>query len=541
MEKRTPSQLWEAFWPRLLVALIIAVSLAGIADHDLWTPDEPREAAISLSMSQSGDFLIPELAGKPFVEKPPLFYIIASFFLRVFGQLIGNTAALRLVSACFGLLTLLFTYLLGKIYFDRQKALIAAGILATTFGFVHVTHWLLVDNALMFFITASVWALAKAYPDLPGSRDSRLFYLPLAGMLAAFAFLAKGMIGPLIIFIAWLGIFIPWVKYGGVGQPCPTEPNGLPAVLRPAMQAGGTGCPALPRLKFPFFKFDACLGYHALALIAFGLICAIWIIAFSLQGGPELFREWWWTNHFGRFTGAAQDLGHISPWYYYFYVLPIYLLPWIIPFAAAIVFFLKKAWRGEAMAKGCLLFIFWSLGTFLLLSLSATKRDIYLSALLPAGALLCLYGPEKARGLARVTGPSFQRFLMIAAGCYAVLLMIACPIIDRYKSYGPAFRSMADAIRAHPELKIAGWNFDETTTAGFYYYCGFVFPSIADQKVLDDILQGRNIRFNGALFLKKNAGQNYLPARENQVIFETRMGKRRLLQLLAAPDYKHRQ
>jgi len=510
--------------------MIIAVSLSGIMDHDLWTPDEPREAAITLSMSQSGNMIIPELAGQPFVEKPPLFYIAASFFLLGFGKIIGNTAALRLVSACFGLGTLLFTYLLGKIYFDRQKALVAAGILATMIGFVHVTHWLLVDNALMFFITASVWALAKAY------ENNRFSCLPLAGILAAGAFLAKGLIGPIIIGLAWLGIFIPWVnKIGRRGRdaaalPLPRATRGLPESENYNGRTRVSGPAA--SLK----SLHAIIGYHALALIAFGLISAIWIIAFALKGGPELFREWWWTNHFGRFTGAAHDLGHISPWYYYFSVLPVYLLPWIVPFIAAIILFLKKAWRGETISSGCLLFIFWSLGAFLLLSLSATKRDIYLSALLPACALLCLYGPEKARGLARVTGASFQRLLIITAGCYAVLLIIACPIIDRHKSYGPAFRSMADAIRAHPELKIAGWNLDETTVAGFYYYCGLVLPSISDQKMLDDILQGRNIRFNGALILEKNAVQNDLPDKGNQVIFESRMGKRRLLQLIAVEE-----
>ena len=155
--------LSDNFWPKMLIILLIILSLAGIANHELWTPDEPREAAISLSMSQSGNFLIPELAGKAFVEKPPLFYIIASFFLLGLGEILGNTFALRLVSVCFGLLTLLFTYLLEKIYFGSKKALMAAGMLATMIGFVHVTHWLLVDNALMFFIIAAIWAMAQAY------------------------------------------------------------------------------------------------------------------------------------------------------------------------------------------------------------------------------------------------------------------------------------------------------------------------------------------------------------------------------------------
>jgi len=327
-------------------------------------------------------------------------------------------------------------------------------------------------------------------------------------------------------------------------------------------------------------------------------ISAGWITAFALKGGPELFREWWWTNHFGRFTGAANQLGHISPWYYYFSVLPVYLLPWIAPFIAAIIIFFKKAFRAEKIPAGLPLFIFWALGALLILSLSATKRDIYLSALLPACALLCVHGPggqaakvgEKIYwfwmfllfivlaafiaaplvgseffglslisftfgwrqilalatifisllALLRITAPFLQRFLIVATMCYSTLFIIICPIVDSYKSYGAAFRSSASAIKKKPELKVAGWNLDETTVAGFYYYCGLVFPSISDQKMLDNILQGRDFRFNGALTLEKNAvpSPNDLPENENQVIFESRMGRRRLLQLLAAPDWQ---
>ena len=247
------------------------------------------------------------------------------------------------------------------------------------------------------------------------------------------------------------------------------------------------------------------------------------------------------------------------------------------------------------MPHGVLLFIFWALGAVLLLSFSATKREIYLSAFLPACALLCIYGlsgragkvGEKIYGLwmfllfivlaafiaaplvggeffglsftfgwrqvlalatilisalvlLRLPAPFLQRFLIVATMCYSTLFIIICPVVDDYKSYGPAFRSAASAIKKNPELKVAGWNLDETTVASFYYYCGLVFPSISDQRMLDDILQGRNVRFNGALTLEKNAFPlpNDLPEKGNQVIFEGRMGKRRLLQLLAAPDWQ---
>jgi len=518
-----------------LIVLIALLSLAGIMNHELWTPDEPREAAIALSMSRTGNFIVPELADKPFVEKPPLFYMIASSFLLAFGKIIGDTSALRLTSACFGILTLVFTYLLSTIYFSRKKALIAAGILATTVGFVHVTHWLLVDNALMFFVVASIWAMAQAY-----ERD-RFSYLPLAGLFAGCAFLTKGVIGPMIIFIAWLELVAEWGC--GKAKTVPAKSGSAKADNAQHSTLNIEPKPSRSTLDVQRWMFNVSgaisrlltkkiLAFHLFALAIALAISAVWIIAFAIKGGPELFHEWWWNNHFGRFTGQSVNLGHISPWYYYFMILPVYLLPWIVPFISALAGVSKKIFRHEPLPKGSVLPLFWFLGAFLLLSLSATKRDIYLCILLPPCALLCAQclddsGPRLAR---------YRRLVMAAAIAWAALLTIACPIIDRAKNYAPAFRKTSAFIKSRPGLRPAGFNLDETTLAGFYYYCGLTLPALQNRPAAEKALEGRNEKHNAVLVLKKNDGAISLSDATNQVIFEARMGKRRLLQILAAKD-----
>jgi hypothetical protein len=108
-DRSMPGVAVPSFW---LVILCLAISLAGIFDHDLWTPDEPREAAIMLSMSRSGNLIVPELAGEPFVEKPPLYYAVGAGALRLLGPLLGATTAGRLTSVLWGLGALLMTALL---------------------------------------------------------------------------------------------------------------------------------------------------------------------------------------------------------------------------------------------------------------------------------------------------------------------------------------------------------------------------------------------------------------------------------------------
>lgn len=539
----------------LIIALMITVALAGIMDHDLWTPDEPREAAIALSMSRSGNLIVPELAGQPFVEKPPLFYIIASYFLLGLGPFLGYTAALRLVPACFGLGTLLMTYLLAKVYHDRQNALMAAAMLATMLGFVDVTHWLLVDNALMFFVVASIWTLAEVY------ERNRTFFLIPAGLFVACAFLTKGFIGPMIIFLAWIGLFMSRIK-----RP---EPKVLSA---------GTS-----------------VTYHAIALIIAVMIPAGWAAFFYNQAGPDLFKEWWWTNHFGRFTGQSTHLGHISPWYYYFPILPVFILPWLAPFLGSLGICIHKALRKQALPADAAMLAMWIFGALALFSLSATKREIYLCVLLPGCAIFCIHGLEwSLAGLANkvywlwiimlglaaaaaaalppvfssffdinlhsggqqipvvlgliagaltirsLNRPFLQRFLICTLLLYATLLTVFLPAMDALKSYGPAFRTATDAINCHPRINIAAWNLDETTRAGLYYYGNLTFPSLDDDAAAKKVLLGRHPRFNAVLTLTKKSSPNDLPCPPSQVIFEIRMGKRRILRLLAAPGWEQK-
>jgi hypothetical protein len=57
-----------------LLAVTAFLLCVNILDHSLWTPDEPRVAEIAREMAPTGDFLVSHLSGKPFLEKPPLFF-----------------------------------------------------------------------------------------------------------------------------------------------------------------------------------------------------------------------------------------------------------------------------------------------------------------------------------------------------------------------------------------------------------------------------------------------------------------------------------
>ena len=68
-----------------LLTLCAAWILFTLVGHDPWKPDEAYSFGLVLDFLERGDWVVPMLAGEPFLEKPPLFFITASAFARAFG------------------------------------------------------------------------------------------------------------------------------------------------------------------------------------------------------------------------------------------------------------------------------------------------------------------------------------------------------------------------------------------------------------------------------------------------------------------------
>jgi len=335
----------------VLILAVIAICFTGIFNHDLWTPDEPRVAAISLEMERNGNIVIPHLAGQPFIEKPPLYFAVAAGFIRIAGPVIGNTESIRLVSALFGLGTLIITFFLARRLSDNLCALSAVLVLATMAGFIDNFHRIRVDPALSFFVVAATGSFAEAY------FAGRPWFLPLAGLSLAGAFLSKGLIGPLLVAIPWGGMFFLW----------------------------------LTQEKASAVKNDLFLRQHLICAIVFVFFSGLWIILMRISGGQELWHEWFWVNHVGRLSGIASEKGHMHPgkYLYYFKTISSYTMPWLPLIFIWFVSVCKQFLTQKHISKENIFLLVWAGGTILLLSLSVTKRSVYLTPALPAFAIIC--------------------------------------------------------------------------------------------------------------------------------------------------------
>src|SRR5438105_3263588 len=70
---------------RLPYVVIVAIFLfAGLIGHDPWKADEAYVFGMIQHLLDTGDWVVPMVAGEPFMEKPPLYYWVAAFFAKSF-------------------------------------------------------------------------------------------------------------------------------------------------------------------------------------------------------------------------------------------------------------------------------------------------------------------------------------------------------------------------------------------------------------------------------------------------------------------------
>src|SRR6185436_15500560 len=131
----------------LLAALFVAWIFAGLFGHDPWKPDEAYSFGLVYHILETNDWLVPTLAGQPFVEKPPLFYWTAAIFTNSLPGLLPLHDAARLATAFYVALTLVFTYLIAKGW--CQSPVAAPLVLAGCLGYLQHAHQLITDNSLV--------------------------------------------------------------------------------------------------------------------------------------------------------------------------------------------------------------------------------------------------------------------------------------------------------------------------------------------------------------------------------------------------------
>jgi len=121
----------------------------GLVGHDPWKPDEAYSFGLIYSILQGGDWLVPTIAGEPFMDKPPLFYWIAALFAKLASPQLPLHDGARLASGFFSTLTLLFIGLASRKLYGENRGWAAAIILIGSIGMLVRSHEMITDLALL--------------------------------------------------------------------------------------------------------------------------------------------------------------------------------------------------------------------------------------------------------------------------------------------------------------------------------------------------------------------------------------------------------
>jgi 4-amino-4-deoxy-L-arabinose transferase-like glycosyltransferase len=347
-------------WALVVILALAPVWVIGILDRGLWTPDEPREADIAWRMSQQSDRTLPELAGTPFLEKPPLSYWMSAGALNAFGESAGAARAPNILYAAVTALAI------GALAFAMQGsvtgALVAALVAGTAITAFRVAIWLAPDACLLAGCAISLLGAYQGYTAPPGRRKLLGYALLHTG--AAVGFMAKSAPGWLVPALA-LATIIVWERRWS-------------ELRRWELYAG--------------FVLQA-------------LIIGPWIFAVTRTAhGTDALLALFWYNIVGRFTQVAAPAaldytgGHRNSPGKYLLELPIYLLPWTLLAAAA----LRRAWdrvrAPGAEGTSWRFAVAATLPFLVLLSIAATARDIYIApVLLGFSVLVALWAGEARR------------------------------------------------------------------------------------------------------------------------------------------------
>lgn len=368
-DQRKPRSLSPDWSLAIVLALLGIWVVSGLFGHDPWKPDEAYTFGLARDFVATGDFVVPTLDGEPFVEKPPLFFVVAGAFIKVFGGLLPAHDAARLATALFVVLALCALALCARELNGARAALVAVLAAAGSLGVLVRLHQLITDVALFAGVATGFYGLALA-------RRSRFAGGAMLGFGATVAFLSKGLLGP-----GWLALT------------------------------------ALLLGRIPAWRHGDYRRSLIVALAITGASASLWMLSLRARS-PALFHEWLIDNNFGRFLGLV-DLGPHNPRWFYFSILPWYAFP-ALPLACLTLWQARHRGRRLLDDAAIALPLIGFTVLFVVLVSASDSRDLYAMPLVLPLALLAAAGADRF-------GPAAGRSLSVAARI--IFLPVACALV----------------------------------------------------------------------------------------------------------------
>lgn len=417
-------------WTKIDIALLFAASslvlMWGLGTGSLTSWDEGLYGGVAREILKTGNWIDLRWAGLPWSDKPPLYMWVTVLFYKLFGV---NELAVRLFSALCGIGTVLVTYLFARKLYSRGAAVSSALVLLTTWHFIWSSRVGMLDIALTFFVTLSLF-LFKAGEE----KKVCLFFSPIA---FALAFLTKGMASAvvpatLIVYLAFTG-------------------------------------------NFKILKERALL----FGVLVATLVLGAWHWAALAHYGNRFVQDYFVKHLLTRTTTAVE--GHTGDILTYFGVLPNKGRPWsavgltLMPFIAWMMF--AKKGRENALP------LIWACVVIVLFSLVQTKIHWYIMPVYPAMAMMTGWAVEKL----------FKKYDLVIVSSLALcsLLYLAVDKGIYNLDYSPEIKKTSlDVKKAlSPGEKVYLYDISDP---GMQFYLGDVGENVRGEENLRTILSSGN-------------------------------------------------
>jgi len=346
-EKPQPSPVARIGWALLIGATLYVCYFSHLGAIGFVGPDEPRYAWIARDMAETGDWVTPRLYGKPWFEKPPLFYWGAALSFKLFGV---SESAARLPSAISALLaTLALAWLALRLY-GAETARWLLLLLPTTVGMIGFSHAAATDMPFSGMLTIAMVCVAIVLGLIRNENSPILPRTPwialiLFGFFLGLAVLAKGPAG---IILCGGAVFF-WAFF-------------------------------TKRWR------DAFRLFHPAAVAAFCLTALPWYILCARRN-PDFFRIFIIEHNFKRFL--TPEFQHIQPFWFYIPVVLVAFLPWTVPLVYSLLTGSQNLWRTRNIAESSLFLLCWAGFCVVFFTFSRSKLPGYVLPAIPAiGTLL---------------------------------------------------------------------------------------------------------------------------------------------------------
>ena len=358
--------------PRLLLAIagwtVVCWVVFGwrLGYPSFWDPDEATYAETSREMLAAQNWLVPIYDGRPFFDKPPLFYVLQMASFSLFG---ATELAARLISALSAIGLLVVVAWFGRRLFNRdvgRNGALMFAVLPATFA---LSSYAIVDMTFTLFLFGGCALVTVS--ALEGR--TRLQYAGY-GLLAA-AVLTKG---PLALVLAGLACLVSLAV--------------APAARAPLLRLRwGVGLLMIAALSAPWFVY-MWRRFGDAFILGYALRENLWLFAGSLYGSQRSML-------------------------FYPKVMFVGLMPWTPLLVGRVI----DAVRGLGISTPERLLWSWSLVVIGFFTVSGFKLDHYVFPAAPALCILCAHAWNAARTADRqpvgtVVGLATIPLLLLAAG-----------------------------------------------------------------------------------------------------------------------------